>query len=184
MKGKRARFADPRPDNVTIPAPPGHRRSLHYFGAAHDHLMIQCECGWRSLVLPVQQAEETYDKHLDASGDWCDFCGGVWPIAKDYDCETFSVDFATVSGTGMPELFVYQDGWLACGACSKLVDAGKWGELAARSVEMTFKATRPPGTDVEYALMVYRSTPTYRVALDRIGFLHQAFQAHRKTETS
>jgi len=43
-------------------APDGHRRALEIFGS--DTIRIQCQCGWKSLILPKDAAEAAYDHHL------------------------------------------------------------------------------------------------------------------------
>lgn len=174
----RPRFSDPHPDNVTIPPPPGHQTTIR---AGQGGGYLDCACGWSSGLQPTHHdALVAYDAHIDTFGDWCDFCGGLWPIVKEYPCKTFSVNFGKLMAA-RTETFVYEDGWSACSPCSQLVDAGEWFELAVRAVESSFLQLADQLGQEPKLLDVYRKTDEYRDGVLRIRFLHQCFQKARST---
>jgi hypothetical protein len=49
---------------ATVNAPSGHRRFLEIYASSAVQIRIRCECGWVSLVMPRDKAEESYDEHL------------------------------------------------------------------------------------------------------------------------
>lgn len=158
--------------DVTIPAPPGHRREVVVHGGGL--IQIDCMCGWRSLVLPQTEAEKTYDAHLAALGSWCDFCGGLWPLPTEFKCRDFTLDFGTVGLDGKAQVFVYEGNWLACTPCAELILSGEWKRLAERCVETTLGIETGKPFDKRQ-----RTTSFYRRSVAKIQVLHSAFRRAR-----
>lgn len=97
----------------------------------------------------------------------CDFCRS-WDPTWDYDAGSFSWELAAASKkTGKvtkQSEGESVDGWLACEQCHTLIEAGRWQELADRTLS-TWPADMRKRADVRNIVLTYHQG----FAASRIG---------------
>jgi hypothetical protein len=112
---------------------------------------------------PEDYLQQQMEASHAISGDRCDFCSDVTPIAKRYPCADFEWEFGFSDENGKVLEVIHQQmigAWCACAECVALIDAQEWELLAelaaAKSEHVQIGAdivNMPAATPIE----VYRS---------------------------